>query len=140
MMSLKESLFEFERYISKEWRVFAKEDPLAKLSFNEFDYLKVIQTAHEPIRITDLAIEMMVTKPSASNMVVRLEKKGLVRRVSDAMDARVKRVELTEKAKKDLSLEDRVYSLIVEKFETRITKEESEQFVAVMAKMLLKGT
>ncbi|WP_375751184.1 MarR family winged helix-turn-helix transcriptional regulator [Vibrio sp. HN007] len=135
-MSLKEILYEFERYASKEWRVFSKEDPLAALSFNEFDYLKVIQVSGEPIRITDLATEMMVTKPSASNMVVRLEKKGLVRRVSDELDARVKRVELTDKAKNDLALEDRVYSLIVEKFEQKVTKEESEQFVTILTKML----
>ncbi|MDG3088917.1 MarR family transcriptional regulator [Vibrio hannami] len=139
-MSLKETLFEFERYISKEWRMFVKEDPLAKLSFNEFDYLKVIQTAKEPIRITDLAVEMMVTKPSASNMVVRLERKGLVRRISDFEDARVKRVELTEQAKKDLSLEDKVYSLVVDKLERNVTKEESERVVEILTKMLKNDT
>ncbi|WED22439.1 MarR family transcriptional regulator [Vibrio sp. JC009] len=135
-MSLKSVLFDFERFLSREWRAYSKEDPMAKLSFNEFDYLKVIQLSKEPIRITDLAKEMMVAKPSASNMIVRLEKKGLVQRTCCAEDARVKRVILTEKAKNDLSLEEKVNSIIAAKLEKRITAEEAEQIVAIFTKMM----
>ncbi|GLO61755.1 MarR family transcriptional regulator [Vibrio sp. MACH09] len=136
-MSLQESLIKLERFMSKEWRLLSKvDDPLAMLSFNEFDYLKVIQYANEPIRITDLAEEMLVAKPSASNMVVRLEKKGLVKRIACPEDARAKRVILTEKAQRGLLLEDVVHTEITRKLEAKVSKEEVAEFVAIFNKML----
>ncbi|UGA54251.1 MarR family winged helix-turn-helix transcriptional regulator [Vibrio sp. VB16] len=135
-MSFQTCLIDLERFMSKEWRVHAKDDPLSSLSFNEFDYLKVIQYSSEPIRITDLASEMMVTKPSASNMVVRLERKALVRRISCPEDARAKRVVLTDKAIEGLSTEDSVLQIITEKLENKVSKQESEQLVKILSKML----
>lgn len=136
-MSLQASLIKLERFMSKEWRLLSKaDDPLAMLSFNEFDYLKVIQYAKEPIRITDLAEEMLVAKPSASNMVVRLEKKGLVKRIPCPDDARSKRVILTEKAQNGLLLEDVVHTEITRKLEAKVTKEEIADFVTIFEKML----
>ncbi|KOO12314.1 MarR family transcriptional regulator, partial [Vibrio xuii] len=40
-MTLETNLIELERFCAKAWRVYAKEDPLSSLSFNEFDYLRV---------------------------------------------------------------------------------------------------
>ncbi len=135
-MSLQACLIDLERFMSKEWRVYAKEDPLSLLSFNEFDYLKVIQYSQEPIRITDLAKEMMVTKPSASNMVARLERKKLVQRIPCPDDARAKRVILTEQVIANLSVEDKVHEIITKKLESKISKKESQDLVAILTKML----
>ncbi len=135
-MSLQACLIGLERFISKEWRAYSKEDPLSLLSFNEFDYLKVIQYSHEPIRITDLAKEMMVTKPSASNMVVRLERKKLVQRIPCPDDARAKRVILTEQAISNLSVEDKVHRIITKKLERKVSAKESQDLVAILTKML----
>lgn len=135
-MTLENSLIELERFCSKAWRVYAKEDPLSLLSFNEFDYLRVIQTSAEGMRITDLAEEMKVTKPSASNMVARLEKKGLVRRVACNEDARSKRVTLTEKVIQDLSLEQVVYKEIAQAMNAKLSTKEAEQLVSLLEKSL----
>ncbi len=135
-MSLQNCLIDLERFMSKEWRLYTQDDPLSSLSFNEFDYLKVIQYSLEPIRITDLALEMKVSKPSASNMVVRLERKMLVRRIECPDDARAKRVELTEKAIEGLSVEDKVHQIITEKLQSKVTPQESEQVVTILRKML----
>lgn len=135
-MTLEKSLIELERFCSKAWRVYAKEDPLSLLSFNEFDYLRVIQTSPEGMRITDLAEEMKVTKPSASNMVARLEKKGLVRRVACNEDARSKRVTLTEKVIQDLSLEQVVYKEIAQAMNAKLSTKEAEQLVSLLEKSL----
>ncbi len=56
-MSLGIQLEKLERFTAKVWRKYSKEDPIAQLSFNEYDYLKVIQGAQEAIRLTDLAAE-----------------------------------------------------------------------------------
>lgn len=136
-MSLQECLIDLERFMSKEWRIHAKDDPLSSLSFNEFDYLKVIQLSSEPIRITDLAKEMMVSKPSASNMVVRLERKNLVKRIACPDDARAKRVVLSDKAIEGQALEDEVHSIITKKLESKVTREEVKLLISILNKMLV---
>lgn len=133
---LKNSLIELERYMYKAWRGYAKDDPFSSLSYNEFDYLKTVQYAGKPIRITDLAKEMNVTKPSASTMVVRLEKKGLLRRIACPDDARAKLVWLTEKAVQDLEVDDQIFSEISGKLEGRLSSEEAEQLTDIITKML----
>lgn len=135
-MSLQRVLIDLERFMSKEWRKHAENDPLSSLSWNEYDYLKTIQYSSEPIRVTDLANEMAVSKPSASNMVAKLEKRMLVRRISCPDDARAIRVTLTDKAISDLCLEDEIHQIITKKLEKRITDQESDQVTRILKKML----
>ncbi|CAI2290599.1 MarR family winged helix-turn-helix transcriptional regulator [Vibrio parahaemolyticus] len=135
-MALEESLIDLERFCAKAWRVYAKEDPLSHLSFNEFDYLRVIQVFPEGVRITDLADELQVTKPSASNMVVRLEKKGLVKRIACNEDARVKRVLLTEDVADKMSLEQIVYKDISDQMMLKLNEQEAKQLQSLLNKAL----
>ncbi|HHC6513098.1 TPA: MarR family transcriptional regulator [Vibrio parahaemolyticus] len=135
-MALEESLIDLERFCAKAWRVYAKEDPLSHLSFNEFDYLRVIQVFPEGVRITDLADELQVTKPSASNMVVRLEKKGLVKRIACNEDARAKRVVLTEDVADKMSLEQIVYKDISDQMMLKLNEQEAKQLQSLLNKAL----
>lgn len=135
-MALEESLIDLERFCAKAWRVYAKEDPLAHLSFNEFDYLRVIQLYPEGIRITDLAESLQVTKPSVSNMVARLVKKGLVKRVNCHEDARAKRVLLTEKVLQEMSLEKVVYKDISTQLMSKLDQQEVNQLQSLLDKAL----
>ncbi|EGR0437582.1 MarR family transcriptional regulator [Vibrio parahaemolyticus] len=135
-MALEESLIDLERFCARAWRVYAKEDPLSHLSFNEFDYLRVIQVFPEGVRITDLADELQVTKPSASNMVVRLEKKGLVKRIACNEDARTKRVLLTEDVAEKMSLEQIVYKDISDQMMLKLNEQEAKQLQSLLNKAL----
>ncbi|HFD4264826.1 TPA: MarR family winged helix-turn-helix transcriptional regulator [Vibrio parahaemolyticus] len=135
-MALEESLIDLERFCARAWRVYAKEDPLSHLSFNEFDYLRVIQGFPEGVRITDLADELQVTKPSASNMVVRLEKKGLVKRIACNEDARAKRVLLTEDVAEKMSLEQIVYKDISDQMMLKLNEQEAKQLQSLLNKAL----
>ncbi|EIA1341440.1 TPA: MarR family transcriptional regulator [Vibrio parahaemolyticus] len=135
-MALEESLIDLERFCAKAWRVYAKEDPLSHLSFNEFDYLRVIQVFPEGVRITDLADELQVTKPSASNMVVRLEKKGLVKRIACNEDARAKRILLTEDVVEKMSLEQIVYKDISDQMMLKLNEQEAKQLQSLLNKAL----
>lgn len=135
-MSLERNLIELERFCAKAWRVYAQEDPLAHLSFNEYDYLKVIQASSEPIRLTDLAIEMKVTKPSATTMVQRLERKGLVERKASFEDARSKLVVLTSKAEVGLEEESKIYQVMAQILESRLSEQESQQLNLLLNKAL----
>ncbi|WP_394247745.1 MarR family winged helix-turn-helix transcriptional regulator [Vibrio profundi] len=133
---LTENLEKIERFAAKIWRVHSKEDPIGQLSFNEYDYLKVIQSAPEPIRLTDLAQEMEVTKPSATNMVKRLERKGLVERKVCIEDARSKRVALTAQATLGLKEESKVYGIMSKGIEKKLSKEEAFQLNQLLSKAL----
>lgn len=133
---LTENLEKIERFAAKIWRVHSKEDPIGQLSFNEYDYLKVIQLAPEPIRLTDLAQEMEVTKPSATNMVKRLERKGLVERKVCVEDARSKRVALTDQATLGLKEESKVYGIMSKGIEKKLSKEEAFQLNQLLSKAL----
>ncbi|EGR2739921.1 MarR family transcriptional regulator [Vibrio parahaemolyticus] len=135
-MALEESLIDLERFCARAWRVYAKEEPLSHLSFNEFDYLRVIQVFPEGVRITDLADELQVTKPSASNMVVRLEKKGLVKRIACNEDARAKRVLLTEDVAEKMSLEQIVYKDISDQMMLKLNEQEAKQLQSLLNKAL----
>ncbi|WP_218755333.1 MarR family winged helix-turn-helix transcriptional regulator [Vibrio parahaemolyticus] len=135
-MALEESLIDLERFCAKAWRVYAKEDPLSHLSFNEFDYLRVIQVFPEGVRITDLADELQVTKPSASNMVMRLEKKGLAKRIACNEDARAKRVLLTEDVAEKMSLEQIVYKDISDQMMLKLNEQEAKQLQSLLNKAL----
>ncbi|PMM42432.1 MarR family winged helix-turn-helix transcriptional regulator [Vibrio splendidus] len=133
---LDQNLEKIERFASKIWRTQTNEDPICQLSFNEYDYLKVIQAAPEPIRLTDLAIEMQVTKPSATTMVQRLERKGLVERKASLEDARSKLVILTDKAEVGLEEESKIYQVMAQILESRLSEQESSQLNQLLDKAL----
>jgi DNA-binding MarR family transcriptional regulator len=56
-----------------------------------------------PMRITDLAAAELVTQPTMTGLVHRLEGDGLVERTSDVFDARVARIALTDAGRKELT-------------------------------------
>jgi DNA-binding MarR family transcriptional regulator len=133
---LNQNLEKIERFASKVWRTQVNEDPICQLSFNEYDYLKVIQASPEPIRLTDLAVEMQVTKPSATTMVQRLERKGLVERKASLEDARSKLVVLTHKAELGLEEESKIYQVMAQILESRLSDQESKQLNQLLDKAL----
>ncbi|MEC7306195.1 MULTISPECIES: MarR family winged helix-turn-helix transcriptional regulator [Vibrio] len=133
---LNQNLEKIERFASKIWRTQVNEEPICQLSFNEYDYLKVIQASPEPIRLTDLAIEMQVTKPSATTMVQRLERKGLVERKASLEDARSKLVVLTNKAEVGLEEESKIYQVMAQVLESRLSEQESQQLNLLLNKAL----
>ncbi|UWZ99098.1 MarR family winged helix-turn-helix transcriptional regulator [Vibrio splendidus] len=133
---LDQNLEKIERFASKIWRTQVNEDPICQLSFNEYDYLKVIQASPEPIRLTDLAIEMQVTKPSATTMVQRLERKGLVERKPSLEDARSKLIVLTSKAEVGLEEESKIYQVMAQILEGRLSEQESQQLNLLLNKAL----
>jgi DNA-binding MarR family transcriptional regulator len=135
-MSIEVNLERMERLTAKVWRSYCKEDPLSHLSFNEYDYLKTVQASEEPIRLTDLARELEVSKPSATNMVKRLEKKGLVERLACPEDARAKRVVLTEKARIPLASELEIYSVVADKLKLNLTDSEFTELNQLLTRAL----
>lgn len=61
-----------------------------------FDVMAALYQAGGPMRMSDLSKRLLVSNGNASTIVNRLEKDGLVRRVAEAGDRRVVKVQLTE--------------------------------------------
>ncbi|MBO0744486.1 MAG: MarR family transcriptional regulator [Candidatus Dormibacteraeota bacterium] len=78
--------------------------PASGLSLTASGALSLL-TRLGPLRITDLAGRLHVSQPSMTELVIRLERSGLVARSRDRDDARAVLVDLTEEGRR---LRDRV--------------------------------
>lgn len=72
--------------------------PAAGLSLTASGVLSLL-TRVGPLRITDLAARLRVSQPSMTELVIRLERSGLVGRTRDPQDARAVRVDLTDQGR-----------------------------------------
>ncbi len=112
------------------------EDPICQLSFNEYDYLKVIQVSPEPSPANRPCYWDAGDKPSATTMVQRLERKGLVERQASLEDARSKLVILTKKAEIGLEEESKIYQVMAQTLESRLSEQESQLLNQLLDKAL----
>lgn len=78
--------------------------PSSGLSLTASGMLSLL-TRLGPLRVTDLAARLHVAQPSITELVIRLERSGLVARRRDRDDARAVLVDLTEEGRR---LRDRI--------------------------------
>ncbi len=114
--SLGQSLARIERHLNKLWRADEEATAFQQTSFNEYDYVHAVEELGTP-RLSDLADTLCVSKPSTSNMVSKLEKKGLLERIPCPQDRRSVLVKLTREGKKLMALDDRLFNKLTEKVE-----------------------
>ncbi len=69
-------------------------------------------------------------------MVKRLERKGLVKRLSCTEDARSKRVTLTEKSRLPLASEAEIYSVVADKLRIHLNEQEFALLDTLLTKAL----
>jgi DNA-binding MarR family transcriptional regulator len=78
--------------------------PTSGLSLTASGMLSLL-TRLGPLRVTDLAARLHVAQPSITELVIRLERSGLVARSRDRDDARAVLVDLTDQGRR---LRDRI--------------------------------
>lgn len=98
-MLLDKSLEELELHLWRKWRDHDQAQHSDSLTFNELDYLEFIDK-HKTLRLTDLANGLGITKASASAMISKLEKRGLIIRDSDDKDGRTTKLMLSPEGEK----------------------------------------
>ncbi|WP_104086494.1 MarR family winged helix-turn-helix transcriptional regulator [Arthrobacter sp. GMC3] len=76
-------------------------DAEGELSIGQLSTLNMI--AADPMRVSDIARNAGIRVPSATEQIIKLEAAGLVKRISDASDARVVLVELTNEGRAKLT-------------------------------------
>jgi DNA-binding MarR family transcriptional regulator len=79
--------------------------------------------------VSDIAVALGVTNAAASQMVDRLVQLGLIDRLEDKLDRRVKHVELTQKGRQLIQHTMDVRRRWMEDLTTRLTPEQQEAIV-----------
>ncbi|SDZ95934.1 MarR family winged helix-turn-helix transcriptional regulator [Microbulbifer marinus] len=146
-MSLDRSLMNLQRILSQAWNQ-AAGDRREGLSSNEFEYLLCVYIAEsgrpEPgsgehddsSHLSALAAEMQVQKSSASVMVNKLEKRGLIRRVTCRYDARAQHILLTEQGRElFLRTRESVYSALANSIAERLDPDEYRALERILDKV-----
>jgi DNA-binding MarR family transcriptional regulator len=155
-MDLHTSLIKLQRILSQTWGNQVQDKQQEVLSASEFEYLHyvhVAESAHvheDPIDDTDvghdssshmsaIAAEMQVQKSSASLMVNKLEKRGLIERVTCQFDARAQHILFTDKGRElYLSTEARVYLSLAASFKHKLDADEYQQLEDLLSKACSK--
>lgn len=113
-MTLAKTLEDLHRLINRQW---ALDSARLGISHSEFEYLRAIK-AHESDRtcqdehgqhLQDVVAAMGIRKASASAMVAKLEKRGLVARIPCRYDARAQHILLTEEGREALGSGEEIY-------------------------------
>lgn len=83
----------------------------------------------------DFEKEFKVRRSSATEMLKRMEKNGMIRRESVDYDARLKKIVLTERAIEIQQMIDKRFAELEEKLKQGISEQELETFFAVLSKI-----
>ena len=110
-------LQKLHRLTQREWALAAKNDGLSQ---SEHDYLAAVQAEADRQRyddthgqhLNDIVEALGVSKASASNMITKLEKQGLVERFQCQMDARAQHIVLTSDGQIRLARGQKVYERV----------------------------
>lgn len=114
-----------------------KESVFANLSVTQIHYLDAIRHLQSPPTISELALLMHVTKPTATNALDRLELGGYLSKVPSLEDRRVWHVHLTTKGLKISELHDQIHQGYADMITTILDKKELEEIVVLLNKVII---
>jgi len=106
---------------------------LFKLTITQLHYLHAINEV-TAVTFRDLVSKFKVQKPTVTDIVNRLIKRGLVAKQQSAEDRRVFHLHLTEKGQQLLQLESMGYYQFAQKMTACLNSEEKALFTAILQK------
>ncbi|MBQ8884963.1 MAG: MarR family transcriptional regulator [Clostridia bacterium] len=140
-----------EEYLGKVFSIFKKTEGMAftkiRSQFNNSEMRllgEVIMANYEGKRIisTQLAKRLGITRSAVSQMVNKLEARGVVRRVADEIDRKIAYIELSEKAEEAYRKEKEHYCEFIGEVVERFGEEKLDElfrlyneFFAVLTEM-----
>ncbi len=108
---------------------------LPKLTQTQMQIMSYILDHNEEIYQRDLEKVLNLRRATVSGVLQTMEKNGLIVRVINEMDARSKKIILSEDAKKLFSLKKKKFYEIERKITNNISKEELNNFLIIIKKM-----
>ena len=107
----------------------------AGVDFDRASYMLIGPLAEHPMRISELAHRSGVDVSTASRQIGPLERKGVVRRQTDATDARASILELTPLGRRNLAKIARARQEIVATVLDDFSEQEMEQFAHLLGRL-----
>lgn len=123
-MDLEESLRCLQWHMWFRWREESQKSNSMELSATELDYLYVVITAKEPLRLGEVAEQMRVSRASASVMVQKLRQKGYLNKSPDTVDGRSVFITPTAKCSALEAEERSIYAETAERISLALTAAE----------------
>lgn len=135
-----------EKYLNAVFSILKRRDGITlanhKTHFNDTELRligEVLAAKGENKRLisTQLAAKLSVTRSAISQIVNRLEKKGVVKRVPDAIDRKIAYIEITEEMLASYKEDVEVYGAFIGGLVEEFGKERFEQMCALMEEFLI---
>ncbi len=101
----------------------------------QFDVLSELERAGEPLTMSQLSRELMVSNGNVTGVIDRLEKNGLVTRNRAEHDRRIQYIELTSQGRKDFDKMARHHARWLEDLLSELTLNDMSR----LQKLLLKA-
>ena len=95
--------------------------------------LKII--SKKPAQMNELGHELMVSSPTITSLIDRMEKKGLVKRAEDCKDRRKIEIQLTPEGKKLYEKAREQYREFLQKPVSVLTPEETTELLLMLKKL-----
>ena len=111
------------------------------LSFNEMAVFRALKKLKRDnpetpnVKMGDISKLLKISKPALTQIVNKLEDKGLVKRISMEDDRRVTLIELTEKGSELFRKEDEYVLKITEKIVQSMGEDDTERFIYLLQKL-----
>jgi MarR family transcriptional regulator, organic hydroperoxide resistance regulator len=130
--SIGELLLAFRRKISCSTK---QETFDRELTFSQIETLMFIGL-HDKKSMESIASYLKIAPPSATSLIEKLEKKGLILRTKDKQDRRMVLIELSPQAKKQISnMWDRKEQ-VLEKLISKLNSTDRNHFVRIMKNLI----
>ena len=107
----------------------------AGLTLTQMHYLEVISHLDNP-NMTELASALRLSKPTVTVAVEKLIERDYLFKVQSDADRRSQHIHLTEKGKLINEMHDYGHRRIVESFQRNLTKEELDELVRLLGKIV----
>lgn len=136
-MEISKFIEKMDHYYQKNLKEHEFSEEYSDITYNIFLYLRKINSLSNPT-ISELAKAMEVSKPSASNMVSKIADKGLLKTKASPRDGRICLLELTDKGKKVVEIENWADKRFFEKIQEILDEEELKVLERICKKIAAK--
>ena len=107
----------------------------SELTGKQMHYLEVISNLDNP-NLSELAIELNLSKPSITAIIDKFEEKGFIRKVKSDEDRRVSHIHMAERGKEIEKVHSKIHMRISNMFTSKLTEGELKSVINLLRKIV----
>ncbi len=111
------------------------ESSFSGLTGKQMHYLEVISNLNNP-SLSELAIELNLSKPSITAIIDKFEEEGFIRKVKSDEDRRVSHIHMAERGKEIEKVHSKIHMRISDMFTSKLTEDESKSLIHLLSKIV----